>query len=176
MSPLSALTSNLVLRVLGAINRKILTGFVLLEFSQDNFETDTPAIYLHLDSPTVNDVFQVFYDTGYGYRGADSILHDVIAVDGVEKLRFVLPDMPLDKLRIDLGAKSPSVNITQIDIVTSFRRFSLSPEEIKARIPPGLTYQISDVVIIENALVFEINGGDPQFFLNIGQENQDAQP
>jgi len=65
-------------------------------------------------SPRKNDVWQVFYDLGKGYREGDSSSVQVNKVDGMTKVTFDLFYLKINGLRIDPGTHAEEIYIKSI--------------------------------------------------------------
>jgi hypothetical protein len=114
-----------------------------------------------------DDFFQVFYDTGEGFRERDSVRRHFSGSEDIQKLSFNLPVSAISGLRIDPGTKDIEIKIYSLTLkYLSFSR-TWKPDDILKDFKPW--HHISDFEDNKKFLRLTSTGEDPHF-VYVGNE------
>jgi hypothetical protein len=108
------------------------------------------------------DTYQLFYDTGSDFNGAESISVNVLPAGDYQSVVFVLPPVAFMRFRIDPGSISKLIEIKKITLETTKQSLVWTPKEILTEFAPF--YDFARMTIVNNTLRLEISGNDPRFF------------
>lgn len=119
------------------------------------------SLEIEVVSPAQNDVWQVFYDPGKGYRENDSTKMQVAEGKGIEKISFDLYYLRLKHLRIDPGTYAGNVFIRSITFKVGHSSHFWSAKQIADDFRP--LNQIDAFAENHGALRIRSKGEDPYF-------------
>lgn len=107
------------------------------------------------------DIFQLFFDTGNGYRETESRKSRVLADSNLSRLEFRLPGEKVGRIRIDPGGRQGTVVIKEMCLKGPLTDRCWKPAGIKKEFRP-----LNDISLFEvrdDLLYIEASGSDPSF-------------
>lgn len=131
------------------------------------------SLTVEVQSPSVGDTYQLFYDIGEGINESDSSRAFIKRHRDVVKVVFKIPYWKkIRVIRIDPGTKPGTIRINRVTLNSSLTRFynkelySWIAEEMASSFSP--TNHISEFEVINGSLRIQSDNGDPFFVSNIG--------
>ncbi|MBN2570388.1 MAG: hypothetical protein JXB42_13255, partial [Deltaproteobacteria bacterium] len=131
------------------------------------------SLIIEVESPSISDKYQLFYDIGNGFRESDSVITFVEKSKGVVKVIFKIPHaiaVRIRNIRIDPGQRSGTICINKITLNHFFYRglHNWSAKEIASSFLP--INHISEFEIRDGYLKVKSVGEDPSFVSNFDFE------